>query len=121
MLEKFLHKNHKIVAEHYIPTKIDTSEMKHGRDVAKRLRKSRVGGIPWMVILDADGKELISSDGPKGNCGYPVLPHEVDHFLKMMRTTAKKMNKKQLEVLKRDLEEYRKQREKKRAASAAKK
>ena len=29
-------------------------------------------GIPWMVILDTDGKELISSDGPKGNIGYPA-------------------------------------------------
>ena len=39
--------------------------MELGQDVAKTLRKSRSGGIPWMVILDGNGKELISSDGAK--------------------------------------------------------
>lgn len=111
-MEKFLQKNRSIVATDYVAFKIDTSEMEHGSEVAKRLRKSRTGGIPWMVILDAKGKELISSDGPKGNCGYPLQPHEIEHFLKMLRSTSTKMTDKQLGSLKRDLVTYRENRKK---------
>ena len=62
MLEKFLHSMHETFDLDYVTLKIDTTAMQHGAEVAKRLRKSRTnGGIPWMVILDAEGEELISS------------------------------------------------------------
>ena len=86
--------------------------MKHGAEVGKRLRKSRSGGIPWMVILDADGKELISSDGPEGNCGYPYQPHEIAHFVKMIRSTANDIDDKEIQKLKDALDQYRENREK---------
>ena len=41
MLEKFLHKNRKIIDLDYIDIKIDMSEMKRGSEVAKRLRKNQ--------------------------------------------------------------------------------
>ena len=85
MLEKFLQKQSDMLKRDYVDVKIDQSQMFNGQSVAKRLRKSRAGGIPWMVILDAEGKELISSDGPQGNCGYPLEPHEIAHFLSMLR------------------------------------
>ena len=95
-MEKFLQQQKEIVARDFVVVKIDTSEMKHGAEVAKRLRKKRTGGIPWMVVLDDGGKELISSDGPKGNCGYPLLPHEVEHFVKMIRDTSSRITDEQL-------------------------
>ncbi len=112
MLEKFLQKKREIIALDFVDVKIDLSEMEHGAAVGKRLRKARDGGIPWMVILDADGKELISSDGPKGNCGYPLLPHEIDHFLRMVRTTATRTSAAQLAELKQELDAYRESRNK---------
>ena len=112
MLEKFLQKKREIIELDFVDVKIDLTEMDQGAAVAKRLRKSRTGGIPWMVILDATGKELISSDGPKGNCGYPMLPHEIDHFLKMLRTTSTRTSEKQLVGLGKELHEYREARKK---------
>ena len=96
MLEKFLQEQNERLSLDFVAIKIDLSEMENGTEVAKRLRKSRTGGIPWMVILDANGKELVSSDGPQGNCGYPFRPHEVDHFLHMLRSTSTRMDEKQL-------------------------
>lgn len=113
-MEKFLQTNSKIIGRDYVELKIDTAEMENGDVVAKRLRKSRTGGIPWMVILDAEGKELISSDGPQGNCGYPLQPHEIEHFLSMVRKTADRTSEQHLEELKKSLDDYRKAREQRR-------
>ena len=113
MLEKFLQKQNEILTLDFVAVKIDLIKMENGAVVAKRLRKSRSGGIPWMVILDADGKELVSSDGPEGNCGYPLQPHEVDHFLNMLRSTSTRIDEKQLVEIKKALDEYREKRNKK--------
>ncbi len=112
MLEKFLQKMNGTLGADYVAVKIDLSEMENGAEVGKRLRKSRSGGIPWMVILDADGNELITSDGPKGNCGYPLRPHEIDHFLTMLRSTSKRITESQLTEIKGALDDYREKREK---------
>ena len=112
MLEKFLQEQNEILTLDFVAVKIDLSEMENGTEVAKRLRKSRTGGIPWMVILDGNGKELVSSDGPEGNCGYPLRPHEVDHFLNMLRTTSTRIDEKQLVKIKSALDEYREKRSK---------
>lgn len=111
MLEKFLQNKGEILDADFVVVKIDMSEMEKGAEVGKRLRKSLTGGIPWMVVLDADGNELITSDGPQGNCGYPLRPHEVDHFLTMLRSTSKRITDEQLLQVKKGLDEYREQRE----------
>lgn len=72
--------------------KIDVDRMSGGKEVARRLRGSEGGGIPWMVILDAQGEALVTSDGPNGNCGYPVLPQEVEHFISMLKATATRLD-----------------------------
>ena len=61
--------------------------MENGEAVAQRLRGDRMGGIPWMTILDADGNELITSDGPDGNIGCPASEDERAHFVTTMRKT----------------------------------
>ena len=70
--------------------------MTNGREVAGRLGKPEKGGIPWLVILDAAGEKLITSDGPKGNIGYPFEPNEIEYFLTMLKTTATNMSEEQL-------------------------
>lgn len=62
--------------------------MEGGEAVMDKLRKDRQGGLPWMVILDGDGNELISSVGPKGNVGCPAEPHEIDHFVDMIKQST---------------------------------
>ena len=62
--------------------------MENGEDVLKELKKERPGGLPWMVILDGEGTELITSVGPEGNVGCPVEPHEIAHFIDMIKQTS---------------------------------
>jgi hypothetical protein len=42
------------------------------------------GGIPWFVFLDGDGKAVVTSDGPKGNVGFPAAPDEIAYFRTML-------------------------------------
>jgi thiol-disulfide isomerase/thioredoxin len=81
----------------YVIAKIDTARMVEGEAVEKKLRvvdeKSPSGGIPWMVIVDADGKPLITSDAAKGNIGCPVMPWEIEHFVMMLDKTRTRLGK----------------------------
>lgn len=74
--------------------------MTNGKDVARRIRASDKGGIPWIVILDPEGEALITSDGPKGNIGCPVKPEERSHFMHMIEKTARQISKEDLSSLK---------------------
>jgi hypothetical protein len=82
----------------YITVKIDTDRMTHGRSVAEQLRGTPQGrgGIPWIAILDSKGEKLMTSDGPAGNIGYPAEPQEIEHFIAMLRATAKSMTSEQI-------------------------
>ena len=87
MLEEFLDSNVSLFTDDYVFLAIDVEEMEHGAATAERLRKSNSGGIPWMVILDSDGNELINADGPNGNIGCPIGKQEQEYFLHMIRQT----------------------------------
>ena len=79
----------------YVIVKIDTARMTGGEALEEVLRtreaKNPSGGIPWMVVLDADGNQLISSDAAQGNIGCPVLDWEVEHFLMMLDYTCQSL------------------------------
>ncbi len=86
-----------ILGSDFVDAKIDTDRMTHGKEVMKEYREKEAGGIPWYAILDAKGKALATSDGPKGNIGYPYEPHEIDHFLAMLKQSARKLKPAQIE------------------------
>lgn len=86
----------KIISPDFIDLKIDVDRMTNGKTVAARLRKDDKGGLPWMVLLDAKGKTLATSDGPNGNIGYPAEPEEVRHFMHMLKTAANRVSAEQL-------------------------
>lgn len=62
--------------------------MENGDKVLEELKGDRDGGMPWMVILDGEGNELITSNGPDGNVGCPVEPNEIKHFVDMIRKSS---------------------------------
>jgi len=86
-----------ILGADLIDVKIDIDRMTNGTDVMGVYRKDEAGGIPWFVILDGKGAALVTSDGPKGNIGYPAEPHEIDYFLAMLKKTARRMDAGQLD------------------------
>lgn len=93
-------------AKDYVTVMIDTDRMTDGEQLANELRKGKRGGIPWIAILDGDGKTLATSDGPKGNCGCPAAPHEIDHFLSMIDATRQHMTKDDRTIFEREMRAY---------------
>ena len=86
--------------------KIDTEEMKGGNAVFEAMMQDRRGGLPWMVILDGEGKELISSNDPKGqNIGCPVEDHEIEHFVEMIKVSSE-TSEEQLSAIMTEMKEY---------------
>ena len=96
-----------ILAENYIDLKIDVDRTsgESGKDLQAKYRQSG-GGIPWFVILDETGRALITSDGPKGNIGYPTInePEGIAHLMNMLRETAPRLTDAQISHLQATLE-----------------
>ncbi|NOG55432.1 MAG: thioredoxin family protein [Planctomycetes bacterium] len=75
----------KILAKEFVDIKIDEDRTIGGRDLEAKLREGESAGIPWFAILNAEGETLVTSDGPKGNVGFPVADHEVGYFMEMLQ------------------------------------
>ncbi len=54
---------------------------------------------PSLVILDADGKTLATSNTAAGTIGYPAGKERVAHFEKMIRETASRLNNAEIQSL----------------------
>ena len=115
MLEEFLgrDKTAPIYAKGWVDVMIDVDRDTNGKAINERLKGKRSGGLPWMVILDADGKELVSSNAendPKkknGNIGGPRADWEQAWLIEMMqRTRGEKVNEHEIGVLASDLADY---------------
>lgn len=83
----------------YVDLKIDTERDLNGEAVAKALRGERTGGIPWMVITDSSGEELVTADGPGGNIGCPATEAEQAHLIEMVRTSRTRITDVELGTL----------------------
>jgi hypothetical protein len=118
VLEEFLGrpKVAPLFAKDWVDVMIDTDRMTGGKELMERLKRDRDGGLPWLVVLDAEGAELITSnvlvtgqDGserPAGNIGAPVQPEEIAHFLVMLQRTRQHLTDEELETLAADLRAF---------------
>ena len=80
--------NSSLFEDNYQIVAIATDKMEGGQAMFDQMKKERSGGMPWIVILDGDGEELITSVGPEGNIGCPVQPAEVDYFVTMIKSSS---------------------------------
>ena len=87
----------------YVELKIDVERHLNGEALALRLRSGKTGGIPWIVITDEFGVELINADGPEGNIGCPVTASETSWFMTMIRRTARRMTGEQIATIQAEL------------------
>lgn len=115
MLEEFL--GQPTVAPIYnkgwVDVMVDVDRDTNGKAMNTRLKGKRGGGLPWSVILGADGKEIVSSNAePKGgNIGGPVTAEECAWFVEMLkRSGGDKITPGELKVVAAALEEYAKPR-----------
>lgn len=84
----------KLLAKDYVLLSLDSGKHKGADPVIEKLRKGHAGGgIPWMTIVDADGKEIVTSDAPNsGNIGCPVQPEEVAWFKTMLAKGKRRLS-----------------------------
>jgi thioredoxin-related protein len=94
-----------ILGRAFVDVKVDLARMTGGEEILKRYRPGASGGIPWFVFLDAKGDALATSDGPKGNIGYPVTHEEIEHFLGMLGKAARKLGPAEIEAIEAALED----------------
>lgn len=108
MLEEFLERQQvaPVFGKGWIDVMIDVDRDTHGKELNERLKGQRSGGLPWMVIVDGDGKEIISSNGPPdgGNIGAPVTEAECAHFKTMLERSRKHVSDGDLQLLLQELE-----------------
>jgi hypothetical protein len=98
-LSRFFDKHAGVLDQNYVYLKIDAARTTHGPEVIKRLRTDGTIGIPWIAILDQDGKVVTTE------LGFPS--HEakdIDEFLAMFSETAPRLTAEQLKELRSDLE-----------------
>ena len=95
-----------LLAKDFVVQAIDTSCQVNADKVIAKVRGKQRGGIPWMTIVDANGKRLITSDGPKGNIGCPIQPHETEYFRTMLAKTSKKLTSAELDAFKKANDAY---------------
>ncbi len=77
-----------ILGRDFVDVKLDLSRMTGADGVLKKYKAEKSGGIPWFAFLDAKGDAIVTSDGPRGNIGYPAAPEEIDHFIAMLKKVA---------------------------------
>jgi thioredoxin-related protein len=116
-LTKFLDEHSTALSRDFVDLPLDTVRMTAGKEVAARFHPAGSVGVPWMVILDSSGKVLSTCVGPKGNCGYPVEPAEIDHFRSMLASTKQRLTESELEQIRADLDAYRVERERQQATA----
>lgn len=92
-----------VFGKDYVDLKIDQDRMTGAKEVFEKYNTEKAGGIPWFVVLDSAGKVVATSDGPKGNIGFPADPHEIEHFVKMLDASRKRLTDKDVEGLKKTL------------------
>ena len=103
-LDAFIKEHKNIFEPDYVLLKIDIERMANGKAVASQLGAS-LRSVPWIAIVDAEGKPLITSDGPGGNIGIPENPKGIAYFLKMIGDTSSRITEEQFEGIGSDLAE----------------
>lgn len=89
-----------ILAKYYTVVTVDTEKNEGAEQLARRLGSANgVDEIPWFAVIDAQGKVLATSEGPKGNIGYPDTDVELAHFFKVLHATAKGMTDGEIAII----------------------
>lgn len=70
-------------------------------EVMGEIRDGAKGGIPWIAILDSDGKKLATSNSLESgdNIGYPSAPEARKHFSHMLNSTRQRMSEADVQSL----------------------
>jgi thiol-disulfide isomerase/thioredoxin len=88
-----------LLAKDFVISEVDIERTIGGEEMLLEYRGTETGGIPWFVILDAEGEVLATSDGPDGNIGCPWTDEEKAVFEGILRDVTTRMSDEDLEVV----------------------
>lgn len=98
-----------LLAKDFIDIKIDIDRTTGGKELLAKYATTDKVGIPWFVIVDANGKALAESSATSGkpdtNIGFPAAEGEIAHFEAMLKKAAKNMTPADLEKIRKSLAE----------------
>jgi thiol-disulfide isomerase/thioredoxin len=100
-----------VLAKDFVEVKIDLDRMPGAKRILERYNPGSRGGIPWFAFIDAKGKAIITSDGPKGNTGFPSEPYEIEHFVKMLQASRQRLTDADMAQLRKSLEQLAQERQ----------
>ncbi len=92
-----------LLGQDFVDVKIDTDRMTGGEELLAAQRATagvKASGIPWVVLLGADGAQLTTSDGPDGNIGFPAKDEEIAWFGQMLGTARANLKDADIDALK---------------------
>jgi hypothetical protein len=105
-LSRYIEENKGLLEKDYVCLKIDVRYanaamvISQVRDLgANELYQMGEGSLPWMVILDADGRPAASGTSPRGNIGIPDTAQETSYFAWMLRATAQRLSDEEISTL----------------------
>lgn len=110
-----------VLGKEFVDVKIDNDRMNGAKAVYERQLAAagvKAGGIPWFVLLDADGKQLAQANGPGGNVGFPQQDEEIAHFVAMLKAARQHLTDEDIAFLEQDLRKVRARLEAERKARA---
>jgi thiol-disulfide isomerase/thioredoxin len=100
---KYLEKFHadpavaKVVGKYFVIVKVDLVTNPGGEELYRKYGTDR--GVPAWTILDANSKVVADSGDGQDNVGFPYEPHEVEHYVKVVRKAAPAMTDAEAELL----------------------
>jgi thiol:disulfide interchange protein len=108
-----------ILAKELLDVKVDVDRALGGKELLARLRGDAEQGIPWFVVLDAQGQVLARGDGAEGrSIGFPYEPSEIEAFGAVLAKGTRKLSAEDVDALKRSLQAFREREERAKAPPA---
>ena len=99
-----------VLGKDFVDLKIDNDRMTGAKEIygaQMQAAGQKEGGIPWFVLLDANGKLLAHSTGPNGNTGFPYQPDEIEHFGTMLKAARQNISDAEIALLLKSLDDNR--------------
>jgi thiol-disulfide isomerase/thioredoxin len=107
-LDRFLHDPavSAVLKEIYSIATVDLGFGTRGRELAYKLGAIESDGIPWIAILNPDGKVLATSTNEKRNVGFPSTKDDKTQFVHMLLGVANQSSAENERQLAKALESY---------------
>ncbi len=97
-----------LLSKDFVDIKIDIDRTIGGKELLAKYATTDKVGIPWFVIVDAEGKALAESSATSGkpntNIGFPAKKDEIAHFEAMLKKAAKNLTSADLEKIRKSLD-----------------